>query len=47
MALLGRGNEQLRLPMVPVSAATRRRLERILGELGLLNGSPQENLRVF
>lgn len=47
MSLLGRGNEQLRLPMVPVTPATRRKLERILGELGLLNGGPQENLRVF
>ncbi|HSU19585.1 MAG TPA: 4-hydroxy-tetrahydrodipicolinate synthase [Acidobacteriaceae bacterium] len=47
MALLGRGNEQLRLPMVPVTPATRRKLERILGELGLLNAGPQENLRVF
>ena len=47
MALLGRGNEQLRLPMVPVTPATRRKLERILGELGLLTAGPQENLRVF
>jgi 4-hydroxy-tetrahydrodipicolinate synthase len=47
MTLLGRGNEELRLPMVPVSAPTRRKLERILGELGLLNSSPIENLRVF
>jgi len=47
MTLLGRGNEELRLPMVPVSAPTRRKLERILGELGLLNSSPTENLRVF
>ncbi|HVG26673.1 MAG TPA: 4-hydroxy-tetrahydrodipicolinate synthase [Acidobacteriaceae bacterium] len=47
MALLGRGNEELRLPMVPVTVATRRRLERILGELGLLNAAPPENIRVF
>jgi len=47
MALLGRGNEELRLPMVPVTATTRRKLERILGELGLLTNSPHENLRVF
>lgn len=47
MALLGRGNEELRLPMVPVSSATRRKLERILGELGLLQNGPNENLRVF
>jgi 4-hydroxy-tetrahydrodipicolinate synthase len=47
MALLGRGNEQLRLPMVPVTPATRRRLERILGELGLLENPAHENLRIF
>ncbi len=47
MALLGRGNEELRLPMVPVTPPTRRKLERILGELGLLTNSPHENLRVF
>jgi 4-hydroxy-tetrahydrodipicolinate synthase len=47
MALLGRGNEEVRLPMVPVTATTRRKLERILGELGLLTNSSHENLRVF
>ncbi|HEX4154943.1 MAG TPA: 4-hydroxy-tetrahydrodipicolinate synthase [Acidobacteriaceae bacterium] len=47
MTLLGRGSEELRLPMVPVAAPTRRKLERILGELGLLNNSSTENLRVF
>jgi 4-hydroxy-tetrahydrodipicolinate synthase len=47
MTLLGRGNEELRLPMVPVTSTTRRKLERILGELGLLTNSPNENLRVF
>src|SRR5215469_14903530 len=47
MTLLGRGNEELRLPMVPVTPQTRRKLERILGELGLLTNSPHENLRVF
>ena len=47
MSLLGRGNEELRLPMVPVTSPTRRKLERILGELGLLTNSPHENLRVF
>ena len=47
MALLGRGNEELRLPMVPVTSTTRRKLERILGELGMLTNSPHENLRVF
>ena len=47
MALLGRGTEELRLPMIPVTTQTRRKLERILGELGLLTNSPHENLRVF
>ena len=47
MSLLGRGNEELRLPMVPVTQQSRRKLERILGELGLLTNSPHENLRVF
>jgi 4-hydroxy-tetrahydrodipicolinate synthase len=47
MALLGRGNEHLRLPMVPVTPTTRRKLERILGELGLLQNPAHENLRVF
>lgn len=36
LALLGRGNEILRLPMVPVTEPTRGKLEAILGELGLL-----------
>ena len=36
LALLGRGNETLRLPMVPVTESTRRKLAAILGELGLL-----------
>ena len=40
LALLGRGNEHLRLPMVPVTTPTRRKLERILGELGLLFDQP-------
>ena len=47
LALLGRGSEHLRLPMVPVSAATRRKLETILGELGLLHDRPGDNLRMF
>ncbi|HEY5330333.1 MAG TPA: 4-hydroxy-tetrahydrodipicolinate synthase [Acidobacteriaceae bacterium] len=47
LSLLGRGNENLRLPMVPVSAATRHKLEIILGELGLLHDDPNDNLRVF
>jgi 4-hydroxy-tetrahydrodipicolinate synthase len=45
--MLGRGNENLRLPMVPISATTRHRLETILGELGLLHDDPRDNLRTF
>jgi 4-hydroxy-tetrahydrodipicolinate synthase len=47
LTLLNRGNENLRLPMVPVTPKTRHRLETILGELGLLEDSPNQNLRVF
>jgi 4-hydroxy-tetrahydrodipicolinate synthase len=51
LALLGRGNENLRLPMVPVTTPTRRKLERILGELGLLFDQPSDEehpkLRMF
>ena len=36
LALLGRIEDHLRLPMVPVTAATRQKLEKLLGELGLL-----------
>jgi 4-hydroxy-tetrahydrodipicolinate synthase len=36
LALLGRGKDHLRLPMVPVTAATQQKLEKILVELGLL-----------
>jgi len=32
----GHGEDHLRLPMVPVTAATRQKLEKLLGELGLL-----------
>jgi 4-hydroxy-tetrahydrodipicolinate synthase len=47
--MLGRGEDVLRLPMVPVSDATRRRLERMVGELGMLVGVPSagEDLRMF
>jgi 4-hydroxy-tetrahydrodipicolinate synthase len=38
--LMGRTTDQLRLPLVPPSAATRARLERLAGELGLLKHSP-------
>jgi 4-hydroxy-tetrahydrodipicolinate synthase len=47
LAMLGRGNENLRLPMVPVAASTRHKLEMILGELGMLHDDPNGNLRVF
>ena len=36
LALLGHGKDHLRLPMVPVMAATQRKLEQLLIELGLL-----------
>jgi 4-hydroxy-tetrahydrodipicolinate synthase len=35
LALMGRIEERLRLPMVPVTAATRQKLEALVGELGL------------
>jgi 4-hydroxy-tetrahydrodipicolinate synthase len=49
LAMLGRGEDVLRLPMVPVSAATRRKLETMVGELGLLASvaSNGENLRMY
>ena len=40
LAILGRGADTLRLPMVPVSDGFRHRLERLAGELGLLVHSP-------
>lgn len=47
--MLGRGEDVLRLPMVPVSDGTRRKLERMVGELGMLVGVPPtgEALRMF
>ena len=42
MAMMGRIEEHYRLPIVPVSGATRSRLERLVGELGLLVHAPQE-----
>jgi 4-hydroxy-tetrahydrodipicolinate synthase len=36
LALLGHGEDHLRLPMVSVTAPTRQKLEKLLGELGLL-----------
>ncbi len=49
LSMLGRGEDVLRLPMVAVSPATRRKLECMVGELGLLVGVPQtrEDLRMF
>ena len=49
LSMLGRGEDILRLPMVPVTEATRRKLERIVGELGLLVGvgPTGEDLRMF
>jgi 4-hydroxy-tetrahydrodipicolinate synthase len=38
--LMGRTTDQLRLPLVPASPATRARLERLAGELGLLKDVP-------
>ena len=43
LALLGHGEDHLRLPMLPVTAATRRKLEVLLGELGLLSSVPASN----
>jgi 4-hydroxy-tetrahydrodipicolinate synthase len=36
LALLGHGDDHLRLPMVPVTAPMRQKLAKILGEVGLL-----------
>ncbi|GGA76260.1 4-hydroxy-tetrahydrodipicolinate synthase [Edaphobacter acidisoli] len=49
LAMLGRGEDVLRLPMVPVTESTRRKLERIIGELGLFAGvgPTGEDLRMF
>ena len=49
LAMLGHGEDVLRLPMVPVTAATRRKLEVVVGELGLLASvaASGEDLRMF
>jgi 4-hydroxy-tetrahydrodipicolinate synthase len=49
LALMGRGEDRLRLPMTQVSALTRRKLEVLLGELGLLAGAAAsgEKVRMF
>jgi len=38
--LMGRTSDHMRLPLVPPTAATRARLERLAGELGLLKHTP-------
>lgn len=40
LSLMGRTTDVVRLPLVPPSAATRARLERLAGELGLLKYAP-------
>jgi 4-hydroxy-tetrahydrodipicolinate synthase len=49
LEILGRCENVLRLPMVPVSMATRRKLETMAGELGLLATVPAsgEDLRMY
>jgi len=49
MAMMGRIEEHFRLPIVPISQSTRSRLERLVGELGLLVHAPREegDLRMF
>jgi 4-hydroxy-tetrahydrodipicolinate synthase len=50
LAILGRGEETLRLHKVPVGKATRHKLETLVGELGLMVHAPagqNDNLRVF
>ncbi len=47
LAMMGRVEEVYRLPLMPVESATRTRLSRLAGELGLLGeGSAVGNLRV-
>jgi 4-hydroxy-tetrahydrodipicolinate synthase len=40
LSLMGRCTDHVRLPLVPPTAATRGRLERLAGELGLLRHAP-------
>ena len=47
--LMGKCSDTVRLPLVPPMAATRARLERLAGELGLLKAAPagESQLRTF
>lgn len=49
LSMMGKCGEYYRLPMLPVSAANRTRLERVAGELGLLIHAPRPegDLRVY
>jgi 4-hydroxy-tetrahydrodipicolinate synthase len=48
LSLMGKCSDSVRLPLVPPTAATRSRLERLAGEMGLLKFAPVEgNLRMF
>ncbi len=47
LALLGHGEDRLRLPMTAVTPATRRKLELLVGELGLLRDEPGSGSRMF
>ena len=40
LSLMGHMSDHVRLPLVPPSPATRVRLERLAGELGLLKNAP-------
>ncbi len=43
MKMIGRGDDVLRLPMIPVTDATRKRLEALVEELGLLQATVAQN----
>jgi 4-hydroxy-tetrahydrodipicolinate synthase len=45
LALMGRGADHLRLPMIPVTSATRSKLAHLIGEMGLLTGAPSAQLQ--
>jgi 4-hydroxy-tetrahydrodipicolinate synthase len=49
LSLMGRSTDAVRLPLVPPTTATRSKLERLAGELGLLKLAPQPagDLRMF